>query len=195
MKPKPIVHLLSGGLDSVVMLYDLHSQGCQIHCALFDYQQRHVQELNWAKHHVHRLGLRFTTFNLPQLKGSELTDGCGGMIVPNRNAVFLSIAVNLAVEAKAESVTFGANLDDASEFPDCRHDFVKAYNAMLKAAEIPVEVCAPYRDKPKWWIVSLGNDLGVNFNETWSCYRGGVQECGVCGACKKRGAAFAETLK
>ena len=186
MIPKTIVHLLSGGLDSVVMLYDLHGQGCNVHCVLFDYEQRHVQELEWARHHCHRLNLLFTTISLPQLKGSTLTDGIGGVVVPNRNAIFLSHAVNVAVCAKAESVTFAANKDDETIFPDCRMAFVQAFNIMLIAAEIPVEICAPYFDKSKAWIVARGRDLGVDFNETWSCYRGGLQPCGECEACKKR---------
>lgn len=178
--------MLSGGLDSVVLLYDLHQQGHKIHCVLFDYKQRHVQELNWAKHHCHRLDKLFTTIEIPQLRGSVLTDGSGGVVVPNRNAVMLSLAVNLAVEAKAEIVTFAANQDDAENFPDCRKAFVDAYNATLKAAEIPVEVCAPYLNHPKWAVVQIGGDMGVKFSETWSCYKGGIQPCGECPACKKR---------
>lgn len=189
-KPKMIVHLLSGGLDSVVMLYDLHGQGCKIHAALFDYKQRHVQELNWAKYHCHRLGILFTTIELPCLLGSQLTDGKGGVIVPARNAIMLSLAVNLAVSAGAESVTFAANRDDESEFPDCRMAFVQSFNNMLTTCEIPVEVCAPYLDWPKWKIAAHGQELGVKFHETWSCYRGGSEPCGECAACKKRNAAI-----
>jgi len=188
---KHIIHLLSGGLDSVVMLYDLHGQGCAIHCALFDYKQRHIQELNWAKHHCHRLGLMFTTIELPQLSGSELTDGKGGVVVPNRNAIMLSHAVNLAVSAKAESITIACNKDDEAVFPDCRMAFIQTFNNMLTTAEIPVEVCAPYINRSKEWIVALGQELGVRFTETWSCYAGGIQPCGVCEACKKRNAVLA----
>lgn len=186
-----IVLILSGGLDSVVLLYDLVSQGFKVYCVLFDYGQRHVQELEWAKLHCHRLRVLYTTITLPQLKGSKLTDGSGGVIVPNRNAIFLSHAVNVAVCAKAESVMFAANKDDEAIFPDCRMAFVQAFNVLLLAAEIPVEVCAPYFDKPKAWIVGLGRELGVDFNETWSCYRGGLQPCGECEACKKRQEAMA----
>lgn len=190
MKAKTIIHLLSGGIDSVVMLYDLQQQGHNIHCALFDYKQRHAQELLWAKHHARRLNLLFTTFDVPQLRGSELTDGSGGVVVPVRNAIFLSMAVNLAVAAGAETVTFAANKDDEALFPDCRMAFVQTFNNMLTTAGLKVEVCAPYIDKPKVWIVGLGRELGVNFSETWSCYKGGLQPCGECEACKKREAAL-----
>jgi len=92
MIPKTIIHLLSGGLDSVTMLYDLKQQGHNIHCLLFDYKQRHAQELLWAKEHATRCGVLYTTMELPQLGG--LTEQ--SWIVPNRNAVFLSVAGNVA---------------------------------------------------------------------------------------------------
>jgi 7-cyano-7-deazaguanine synthase len=174
------------------MLYDLHAQGCKIHCCLFDYKQRHVQELQWAKHHCQRLGVLYTTIELPQLRGSTLTDGSGGVVVPCRNPIMLSLAVNLAVSAGAEAVTFAANKDDEAGFPDCRMAFVQLFNTMLTTAEIQVEVCAPYLHKPKWWIAALGQELGVKFNETWSCYHGGAVPCGECAACKKREAALKE---
>lgn len=186
MIPKTIIHLLSGGLDSTVMLYDLKAQGHNIHCVLFDYKQKHVQELLWAKHHAARLGLLWTTIEVPQLKGSQLTDGTGGVVVPNRNAILLSLAVNLAVTAGADTVTYACNKDDEAMFPDCRMAFVQAFNNMLTVSEIPVEVCAPYIDKPKWAIADIGRQLGVNMDDTWSCYRGGSEPCGECPACLKR---------
>lgn len=172
------------------MLYDLRAQGHSVHCVLFDYKQKHVQELTFAKGHCHRLGLLFTTIEVPQLKGSELTDGKGGVVVPNRNAILLSLAVNLAVAANADTVTFACNKDDETQFPDCRMAFVQSYNNLLLMAEIPVEVCAPYIDKAKWEIADLGRQLGVNMDDTWSCYRGGEKPCGECPACIKRAEAL-----
>lgn len=186
-----VVHLLSGGLDSVVMLYDLVGEGTKVHCVLFDYQQRHIKELEFAQRHCERLNVLYTKITLPQLRGSTLTDGSGTVVVPNRNAIMLSLAVNLAVEAKADLVTFAANQDDEEVFPDCRVSFVEAFNQMLKAAELKVQVAAPYLDKRKSWIKRLGDDMGVRLDETWSCYAGGLQPCGECPACKKREAALA----
>ena len=103
MTPKHIIHLMSGGLDSTTMLYELHSKGHNIHCLMFDYKQKHVQELNFAKLHCHRLAVLFTVKELPHLSG--LTDE--NWIVPNRNAIFLSMGVNLAVQAKASTITIG----------------------------------------------------------------------------------------
>ena len=157
MIPKTIVHLLSGGLDSVTMLYDLHGDGCKVHCLLVDYKQPHVQELAFAKGHCHRLGVLFTTEVIPQLGG--LTDA--DWIVPNRNAILLGLACNLAVRSKAEIVTIGCNADDEAAFPDCRMAFIQAFNTMLTVSQVPVEVCAPYLDWPKWKIGGLAREIGA----------------------------------
>lgn len=188
--PKTVLHLLSGGMDSTVLLYDLQAQGCLIHCLLVDYRQKHVQELTYAKHHCHKLRVLFTTIELPQFKGSSLTDGKGGIIVPFRNAIMLSHAVNLAVRMKAESITYACNSDDEEVFPDCRRAFVQAFNHLLVSSEIPVEICTPYIDKKKWEVADLGRQLGVDMDQTWSCYLGGSMPCGECPACKKRIAAL-----
>lgn len=186
MIPKYIVLCLSGGLDSVTGLYDAKDQGCEIHCVSFDYGQRHVQEIECARYHCRRLDIPLTRITIPQLKGSTLTDGTGGFVVPLRNTVFLGHATHLAAAEGAEAVTYYCNKDDAELFPDCRPEFVKSFNAMLKAQEISVEVCAPYIQKAKWWIAGRARDLGVEINQTWSCYKGGKEPCGECEACKKR---------
>ena len=181
MIPKTIIHLLSGGLDSVTMLYDLKAQGHSIHCLLFDYRQRHKQELLWAKTHAQRCGVLYTTMDLPELGG--LTEQ--SWIVPNRNAVFLSVAVNVACKAGADTVTIGCNAEDAEYFPDCRKAFLDAMNAAVRAAGYDVEICAPYLDKPKAWIGGMAQQMGVRPNEIWTCYKGGTEPCGQCPACQK----------
>lgn len=186
MIPKTIIHLLSGGLDSVTLLWQLKSEGHNIHCLMFDYGQRHVQELLFAKAHCHRHGLLFTTISLPSLGGLNETS----WVVPNRNAIFLSLAVNKAIEAKADTVTIGCNADDAEMFPDCRREFIDAQNAAVKAAGYDIEICAPYLDKSKWWIGGLAQEIGVPLHEIWSCYKGGAKPCGECPACMKLKAAF-----
>jgi 7-cyano-7-deazaguanine synthase len=141
MIPKTIIHLLSGGLDSTVLLYDLVHQGHLVHAVVFDYHQLHVQEINFAAEHCDHLEIKRTFVSLPRLRGSLLTGEAGaGYVVPNRNAILLSFAANLASAAGAESVTFGSNRDDADGFPDCRRPFVEALNRTLVAAEVPVEV-------------------------------------------------------
>lgn len=181
-----VVHLLSGGMDSVVMLYGLIEQGNEVSALLFDYRQRHVRELEFARYHCRRLDVGSATIEIPQLRGSTLTDGRGGVVVPNRNAILLSLAVNVAAAVKADVVTFACNRDDAKTFPDCRPSFVRAFNATLAAADLKVRVCAPYIMLSKRWIAATGRELGVDLDKTWSCYRGGRRPCGKCPACRKR---------
>ena len=192
-------------MDSTVLLYSLIADGHKVHCLHIDYGQRHVQELVFARHHCHRLKVNYTTLQIPPLKGSFLTDGKGGNIVPFRNAIFLAHAVNLAVEAEAEWITMGCNQEDESAFPDCRMAFMQAFNQLLMmSGPMPCEVVAPFIQKSKAWIVAKGKELGVELPQTWSCYWGGEQPCPKktdcngdplkpdewCDACRKREAAF-----
>lgn len=181
MTKKTIIHLLSGGLDSVTMLYDLVSEGHFVHALLFDYRQRHKQELQWAKTHAERCRILYTIIDLPELGG--LTDQ--SWIVPNRNAVFLSLAVSLASKAGADTVTIGCNADDAEYFQDCRKEFLDAMNVVTRSAGYDIEICAPYINKPKAWIGGLAQQIGIRPNEIWTCYHGGNEPCGKCPACEK----------
>jgi 7-cyano-7-deazaguanine synthase len=190
---KTVIHLFSGGLDSTVLLFDLLSQNCDVHCVLFDYGQAHRnRELSAARALLQELNFhlqadcRWHEVKLPSLNGSTLTDGAGSKVVPNRNAIFISAAISLAMVAKADAVTIACNKDDAADFPDCRREFIAAMNAASKAAGAGVEVCAPYIDLPKAEIVQIGKRLGVDLNRTWSCYAGGFNHCQKCDACKQR---------
>lgn len=185
MLPKHIIHLLSGGLDSVTMLYEHIGNGDSVHCVLFDYGQPHVKELDYAIYHCTRLGAFYTLVKLPDLGG--LAEG--SWIVPNRNAIMLNIAVNIAIKAKSDTVTIGCNKDDESAFPDCRTAFIQLLNTTLQTAEINVEVCAPYIDKLKWEIMALAQNFGVPVNSTWTCYKNVEIPCGECPACLKLEAA------
>jgi len=183
---KTIIHLLSGGLDSTVLLYDLVNQGHKVHCALFQYGQKHNQELAFAKGHCRRLGILFTMLDVPSLRGSQLLDGTGSFVVPNRNAILICIAANLAESAAAEAVTYACNRDDKEAFPDCSPEFVSRINDTLRAGGCSVEVCAPYIEKTKREIAAIGRSLSVPMYDTWSCYLGGEMPCGRCPACAKR---------
>ena len=181
MIPKIIVLLLSGGLDSVTLLYYLVGLGHKVHCVLFDYGQSHVQELTFAKQHCHRLGVLFTTVTLPKLGG--LTDA--SWIVPFRNPIMLAIAANIAIQAGADEITIGCNKDDEEQFPDCRWAVLDAMNHALKLSGYTVQIAAPYLDKAKWEIGAMAREMGVPMHEIWTCYRGGEKPCGKCPACKK----------
>ena len=172
MIPRTIVHLLSGGLDSVTLLYDLVGRGERVHCVLFDYGQRHVQELVFAKAHCKRLSILYTTITIPQLIGSTLTDGTSeSFVVPFRNPVMVAHAVNLAVGSGADTVTIGCNADDRDDFPDCRWEVFDAINHAIKISGYNVEVAAPYLSLRKWQILDLAKTFGVPNHEVWWCYR------------------------
>jgi 7-cyano-7-deazaguanine synthase len=175
------------------MLYDLQAQGCRLHCLLFDYGQRHQQELNWAKHHCDRLNVQQTVICLPTLQGSILTGSGGTWVVPFRNPVMLAMAVNFAAAIEADCVTIACNADDSADFPDCRWEVMDLLNHAITMSRLNVEICAPYVNKKKWEIADLGRQLGVNMEETWSCYAGGKEPCGTCPACVKRKVALEHT--
>lgn len=186
--PRFVVHLLSGGMDSVALLYCLLSQNCKVHCLLFRYGQRHEKELEFARKHCERTNTPYTEVELSRIKflfsRSALTDGEGTNIVPNRNAVFLHIAAAIAASQGAESVTIACNKDDQAGFPDTTHDFIDSINASLKSAKIGVEVCAPFIGMTKRQIVQMARKEGWPICDSMSCYSG--TNCGECDACQKR---------
>jgi 7-cyano-7-deazaguanine synthase len=164
-----------------------------VHSLLFNYGQVHVKELEYARRHCAKTGTEWTEVELWKVKHlfskSALTDGKGGLVVPNRNAVFLHIAVSLAISNGAELVTYACNKDDREMFPDCRPEFVDAMNATLKAQGLEIEICAPYGALTKRQIVQHAREHGWPFDDSLSCYLG--TGCGKCDACKKREEACA----
>lgn len=175
------------------MLYDLKSQSISVHCLLFNYGQVHIQELDCARRHCSTTDTPFTVVELHRIKGlfarSMLTDGAGGKVVPNRNAVFLHVAAAIAASQGVQTVTIGCNWDDQRDFPDCRPAFLNSVNATLRAAELDVEVCAPYADLTKRQVVERARKHGWPFADTVSCYQG--NGCGECDACRQRKEALA----
>ena len=142
------------------------------------------------------------------LKGSALTDNIevpeghyaapnmAVTVVPNRNAVMLAVAYAVAVAEKADIVSAGFHSGDHPIYPDCRPDFVEAFEAMERIAteghaEASLHVYAPFVRISKQDIVAIGFRLGVPFQETWSCYKGLERHCGKCGTCQERREAFA----
>ncbi|MFI9644379.1 7-cyano-7-deazaguanine synthase QueC [Micromonospora sp. NPDC051925] len=210
--PRRAVLSVSGGLDSTVMAYLLHSRGSELVILSVDYGQRHVRELESATATALALGARQHRIDLrgigALLAGSALTDeqvavpdghytdeSMRATVVPNRNALLLDLAVGVAVSVEADAVVFGVHAGDHTVYPDCRPDFVRAYSAMALVANegfLPdgFRVMAPFLHATKTQIVSLGAELGVPLERTWSCYRGGKLHCGVCGTCVERREAF-----
>jgi 7-cyano-7-deazaguanine synthase len=207
------VVVLSGGLDSTTMGYLLRAQGYSLEAISFDYGQRHRKELEFAEQVSADLGTSWTLIDLHAaglariLGGSALTDDAVAVpdghyadesmritVVPNRNAIMLSIACALAVTRKARAVAFGAHTGDHFIYPDCRPEFVQAFGAMVNLAVeglATIEIVTPFLTMTKADIVKLGNELHVPFERTWSCYKGGAMHCGTCGTCYERREAFA----
>lgn len=192
MLPTTIVHLLSGGLDSTVLAYDLVKQGVLVHAVLFNYGQIHVKELQYARRHCEALRIEKTEVELFRIKGlflkNALVDGTQpDLVVPYRNGVMLSIAAAIAASNNVQMVSYACNKDDQAEFPDCRWEFVESQNATLKASKTDVEVVAPYIGLTKWQIVQRAKEIGAPWEDTWSCYNPfNEQPCGKCSACNKR---------
>jgi len=211
---KKAVIILSGGIDSTTLVYSSLKQGYEVECLTILYGQRHRREADSARRITGALGVVHKVADLSPLgeilSGSALTDTkidvpevpetaehydtLKTTIVPNRNAIFLSIAVGYAVSTDAENVFFGAHSSDRGVYPDCREEFVEAFQASERLAtdEPDLNIIAPFVGMEKADIVRLGDRLGVPFGETWSCYKGGTVHCGVCSSCRERKRAFIE---
>ena len=200
--------LYSGGLDSTTLLWLLRAEGRDVKALLVNYGQRHSIELSHAFNVCTDHGIEFDVANLRGIShlirsGSQSGDdqppeghyaemSMKTTIVPNRNSIMLSIAVGWAVATRCTEVYFAAHGGDHTIYPDCRPEFVDAFNKAMQLANAwsPVEVFAPFLGKSKADIVRLGDDLDVPFAETWSCYIGGDMHCGKCGTCVERKEAF-----
>ncbi|MFA5165566.1 MAG: 7-cyano-7-deazaguanine synthase QueC [Candidatus Omnitrophota bacterium] len=206
------VVLLSGGLDSAVTLYYAVSRGYKCECLIFDYGQRHKKEVSAAKKIARSCGAPFCVvkFRMPW-KGSALLDRdmavpkrrhIGGNIpatyVPSRNTIFLSFGASFAEAIGASAVFIGANAVDYSGYPDCRPQYFRIFNGLIRSGtKAGVEkrgiwIKAPLVGMSKADIVRLGIKLGVPFRHTWSCYSGGKRPCNRCDSCVIRAKGFKE---
>jgi 7-cyano-7-deazaguanine synthase len=210
---KNAVVLLSGGLDSATTLALARHDGYACHCLSVDYGQRHRAELDAAKRVAAALGAaehRVIALDLTAFGGSALTDRAidvpvGGVsegipvtYVPARNTIFLSLALAYAEVRGAADIFFGANAVDYSGYPDCRPEFMRAFEALANlATKAAVEgaklvLHTPIIDLSKAEIVRRGNALGVDYALTVSCYQAtdDGRACGVCDSCRLRRAGF-----
>lgn len=208
MKQSKTVLIYSGGIDSTVLLYDLLNSGHDVQALSVNYGQRHGKELDCAKSlckqlHVEHHVADLTALN-PLLSGSTLTsphvqvpeghyedESMKATVVPNRNMILLSIATGWAMSTGASSVSYAAHSGDRAIYPDCREEFADAMNSVMEIAGWDkVSLNRPFSSLTKADIVKLGDELGVPFEQTWSCYKGGQVHCGVCGTCVERREAF-----
>jgi len=209
MKPtKKAVVLLSGGLDSTTVLYYALRKEYDCHCLLFDYGQRHARELNAAKKIAARASCPFTVVKLglpwggsalldkrQEVRSSKKHAGLHGLpatYVPGRNTIFLSYALSYAETIAASTLFIGANAVDYSGYPDCRPEYYRAWQNLLKSLGLKIRIEVPLIHLTKSDIVKLGTKLGVPYKDTWSCYKGGKTPCGVCDSCLFRAKGFRE---
>ena len=206
MKDSLIV--LSGGLDSTTMLYEYRDR---IALAVsFHYGSNHNdREIAFAKMHCERLGIAHIEIKLPFIKDffkSSLLEGADAIpegnydeenmkstVVPFRNGIMLSIAAGMAENNKLQYIMLANHAGDHTIYPDCRPEFVEAMNKAVHAGTWNgVELLTPYTHLTKAEIAMHGKALGMDYSETWSCYKGEEHHCGVCGTCRERKEALAQ---
>lgn len=200
--------ILSGGMDSATLLYDLLANGDEVDCIGVNYKQRHSKELGYAASLCNDLRVPFDVLDLSSLAGfltgSSQSDPSVPVpfgkydepsmkltVVPNRNMFMLAAAGAVAIARKADRLAYGAHAGDHTIYPDCRPDFVEA---MAKAFGLcdwhTLGLHAPYINMTKGDICKRGVELGVPYEKTWTCYVGEDAPCGKCGSCTERAEAF-----
>ncbi|MEM9217505.1 MAG: 7-cyano-7-deazaguanine synthase QueC [Cyanobacteria bacterium P01_F01_bin.150] len=211
---KKAIALLSGGLDSATATAQAIEDGYTPIALSFRYGQRHERELIAAKHIARHLKIQehfIVDVNLGQWGGSSLTDSSQDLpktgvqensipstYVPGRNTVFIAIALSLAEAKAASAIYLGINAVDYSGYPDCRPDYLKAYQKLAQlSSKVGLENGAPQLIAPLMFdskvdIVQRAVKLGVPIQSTWSCYSGGAQPCGLCDSCRIRNQALVE---
>ena len=212
MQPKAVV-LLSGGLDSATALAMAREQGFACHALSLDYGQRHASELAAARRVAAAQGVaehKIIALDLTQIGGSALTDssipvpeapsqGIPVTYVPARNTVFLALALGWAEVLGAQDLFIGVTAVDYSGYPDCRPEYIAAFERLANLATRagvegrPFRVHAPLIDLGKAEIIRVGLELGVDYALTLSCYAadGAGRACGRCDSCRLRAAGFA----
>jgi 7-cyano-7-deazaguanine synthase len=204
-KEKCVV-VLSGGPDSATVAYWAKNQGYEIYPLTFKYGQIAVKETESAQKIAESLGIVSKIIDLSALREvfGSVTSLCNTdipltsefsqpIIVPFRNAIFLSAAVSYAVSVGADKIFYGAQGSDEPFYPDCRIEFYQAFEKAARlgtAKEIIIQ--APFSGKSKSDVIQKGKELGVPFELTWSCYLDGVKHCGRCESCVNRKRAFFE---
>lgn len=209
---KPAVVLLSGGLDSATTLAIARREGFACHAMSFDYGQRHGAELQAARRVAHALGAvehKTVHIGLDAIGGSALTDlsiavpdhpqnGIPVTYVPARNTVFLAFALGWAEVLGSTDIFIGVNAVDYSGYPDCRPEFIRAFEQLANlATKAGVEggrfrIHTPLIDLSKADIVRTGTALGIDYAMTVSCYAADAEglACGVCDSCRLRRQGF-----
>ncbi len=201
--------ICSGGLDSVTLAYKIAAEHDLLGLISFDYGQRHKKELDYAARAAKALNVTHDILDISMigalLSGSALTDDIDVpdghyaeesmkiTVVPNRNAIMLSIAYGIASSRGATAVATAVHGGDHFIYPDCRPEFINAFQTMQDHALeglSEIKLYTPYIERTKADIAADGAKHNVPFADTWSCYKGGDLHCGRCGTCVERREAF-----
>lgn len=206
------IAIVSGGMDSITLAYRLKADNYDLHMLTFNYGQRHVKEIESSQYFAEILGTKHDVIDIsniqPLLKGSALTDNSVAVphghyaevnmkqtVVPNRNAIMISIAWGVAIAEATDVVALAVHSGDHHIYPDCRPAFIDSMNAALRIGmeghrTEGLHIYAPYLNLDKAAIAADGESLGVPYEKTWTCYEAGEIHCGQCGACVERQEAF-----
>lgn len=205
---KDSVIIVSGGMDSITLLYD--RQDCIALGISFDYGSNHnANEIPLAQKHCRKLGIRHIIIDLGfihQHFKSSLLEGANAIpdgnydeenmkstVVPFRNGIMLSIAAGIAESHNLTKILIANHGGDHTIYPDCRPGFIRAMDDAVSAGTfVDVHVDAPYTHLTKTEIALKGKNLGIDYSETWSCYKGRDIHCGTCGTCVERKEALRE---
>ena len=208
MKVMKVVVLVSGGMDSVAALYHAAREHEVVGAVSFDYGSKHNhREIPFARHHAGLLGVPHQVITLGFVNelfasdllksGGEVPDGhyeesnMKATVVPFRNGIMLSIAAGFAESREAEGLVIAAHSGDHAIYPDCREEFMAPMaEAIRQGTYVGIQVLRPFIAIRKEDIAARGHELGVDFSQTWSCYKGGEIHCGKCGTCVERREAF-----
>ncbi|MDE6145114.1 MAG: 7-cyano-7-deazaguanine synthase QueC [Muribaculaceae bacterium] len=205
---KDALIVLSGGMDSVTLLYDKKDT---IALAVnFIYGSNHnMRELACARNHCKALGIELLEIHLDFMgeyfhsslleggdaipEGNYEDDNMRSTVVPFRNGIMLATAAGLAESRGLRAVMLANHSGDHSIYPDCRPEFIDAMaHAIAAGTYEAIELRAPYTNMTKAQIAMRGKELGVDYSTTYSCYKGGENHCGVCGTCRERRESLAE---
>jgi len=200
------VVVLSGGPDSATVAFWAKNQGYDVYGLSFNYGQIAEKEIRYARLIAQELEIRLRIIDISSLKeifigvtslcdeNIEMTQSFSQpIIVPFRNAIFLSIAVAYASSIDAKKIFIGAQSSDNPFYPDCRTAFYESFERTARlGTNKEMTIKAPFSDITKSALIKLGSKLGVPFHLTWSCYLGGSKHCGKCESCINRKKAFEE---
>jgi len=201
------VMVLSGGLDSTTLLYDLVQKGDEVFPISFDYGQKHSRELLMAKKTCKSLNLDLKVIDVSSMKDllkSALTsdievpyghyeeESMKQTVVPNRNMIFISMAAAYALSIDANRIALGVHAGDHAIYPDCRSEFILLAERTINEGNWTehLGIYTPYINMSKTEIVKRGLELNVNFSLTQTCYEGKEKACGKCGSCQERLESF-----